>query len=278
MRAYEDVFYYVWRERRLPANVDPLDSRLDDAQERRSPRCACSRHGLDSLLGYVLPIARDATGTHWQSGPWFMRRERCYLIPGDSPLGYAAAARFAALGGSGRLSVCACAGSHADVSSRSRGYARVRQQARTPVHARRRGSIPGATGATRAIESAHWVARTAMCAEPRHGVLYVFMPPTAHLEDYLELVAAVEATAAALKQPVVLEGYEPPRDPRLSIFRVTPDPGVIEVNIHPASCWDELVERTTHLYGAARACRASAPRNSCSMGATGAPAAAIILC
>jgi uncharacterized protein (DUF2126 family) len=94
-----------------------------------------------------------------------------------------------------------------------------------------------------------------MCAEARNGVLYVFMPPTARLEEYLELVAAVEATAARLSQPIVLEGYEPPRDPRLNSFRVTPDPGVVEVNIHPSGSWDELVKRTTHLYEQARQSR-----------------------
>ena len=94
------------------------------------------------------------------------------------------------------------------------------------------------------------------CApKPRNGVLYIFMPPTGHLEDYLELVTAIEATAAGLSQPIVMEGYEPPRDPRLNSFRVTPDPGVIEVNIHPSASWDELVKRTTHLYEQARLSR-----------------------
>ena len=81
------------------------------------------------------------------------------------------------------------------------------------------------------------------------------MPPVRELEHYVELVAAVEAAAVALCQPVILEGYEPPQDPRLKNFRVTPDPGVIEVNIHPSANWDELAQRTTFLYEAARQTR-----------------------
>ena len=90
-----------------------------------------------------------------------------------------------------------------------------------------------------------------MCVEPRNGTLHIFMPPLSRLENYLELVAAVEDSAEAFGTPVVLEGYEPPSDPRLTHFRITPDPGVIEVNIHPAASWEELVDRTTHLYDAA---------------------------
>ena len=104
-------------------------------------------------------------------------------------------------------------------------------------------------------ESADWLTRTALCAEAREGRLYLFMPPLERVEDYLELVAAIEATAEELHCPVLLEGYEPPFDTRLSNFRVTPDPGVIEVNVQPSATWDELVERTEFLYEEARQTR-----------------------
>ncbi|NMG29895.1 transglutaminase family protein [Aromatoleum evansii] len=254
--AFEDVFYYLWRERRLPANVDPFDARLDDPIERERLMRVFS-HGLSNAAGAVLPIARDAAG-HWVSGSWFLRSERCYLIPGDSPLGY-------------RLPL----DSQPWVSKRDYPYlhqpdptqafpplathAEVRRQLRD--HPARAAVGEGAAAAAMRVpgkhESAAWITRTAMCAQAREGTLYIFMPPTGALDDYLAIVAAVEATAAALGQPVILEGYAPPADPRLAHFSITPDPGVIEVNIHPAASWDELVERTTHLYEAARESRLS---------------------
>jgi uncharacterized protein (DUF2126 family) len=266
--GFEDVFYYLWRERRLPANVDPFDARLEDPQERARLLRVFS-HGLEHIAGYVLPIARDERTGRWQSGAWFMRAERCYLIPGDSPLGYrlpldslpwVAAADYPYVHAPDPMQTLPPLAPHGQLPrapqqpALQRPGVRVRSEPASGAIAVRQR--PGASERAPApFESATAVTRTALCAEVRDGVLYVFMPPTRDTEDYLELVAAIEDTAAALKQPLLLEGYEPPRDPRLNVFRVTPDPGVIEVNIHPARDWHELSEHTTFLYEAARATR-----------------------
>ena len=102
--------------------------------------------------------------------------------------------------------------------------------------------------------------RTALAVEPRDGRLCVFMPPIEKLEDYLELLAAVEATAAELNLPLHIEGYLPPPDPRLNMIKVTPDPGVIEVNIHPAASWRDAVDVTRTVYEEARLCRLGADK------------------
>ncbi|HEY9239870.1 MAG TPA: transglutaminase family protein, partial [Burkholderiaceae bacterium] len=86
--AYEDTWYYLWRERKLPTNVDPFDARLADPLERDRIRKIFTQ-GLDKVVGHVFPVARNPTGApRWQTGPWFLRAERCYLIPGDSAMGY----------------------------------------------------------------------------------------------------------------------------------------------------------------------------------------------
>jgi uncharacterized protein (DUF2126 family) len=99
------------------------------------------------------------------------------------------------------------------------------------------------------------VVHTALSVEPREGRLHIFLPPLAYLEHYLDLIASIEATAEDLSMPVVLEGYEPPHDGRLQRLQITPDPGVLEVNIHPSRHWAELVEITTALHEEARLSR-----------------------
>ncbi len=325
--GYEDVWYYLWRERRLPVNVDPFDSRLDDELERARLRRVFDQK-LDSVVGYVLPLqAQEASspamaGPVWSTGPWFFRDERMYLIPGDSPMGYrlpldslpwvtkgdypymierdpfdprnalppraALAARYAPglhgsggamAGGAGALNPASPYQAVDFTQATGRGPG---AQARQVLQTRGMGPDGLDADASRRerpparFESAGDITRTALCVEvrdPRRAngpkaetqglggrMLYVFMPPLARLEDYLDLLAAVETTAQELGLKIVLEGYPPPRDPRLKLLQVTPDPGVIEVNIHPAHSWKELVQHTEFLYDAAFLTRLSAEK------------------
>lgn len=311
--GYEDTWYYLWRERRLPVNVDPFDARLDDELERMRLR-RIFEQGLSHEVGYALPIkpaeGPDLQGPKWITGPWFFRDERMYLFPGDSPMGYRLPldslpwvsgteypfhietdpfaprdALPAATALRAQVAPHQVGGGFAEGGMVGVQGAVVAPEGRagSPGGAGGRGGAGAATGrgtaraepltaeqlarAPERFESAHWITRTALVVEARDprrangpkaesvgspsGVLYVFMPPLQRLEDYLALLAAVEATAAAQGVKIVLEGYPPPRDPRLKLLQVTPDPGVIEVNIHPAHDWKELVEHTEFLYDAA---------------------------
>jgi uncharacterized protein (DUF2126 family)/transglutaminase-like putative cysteine protease len=253
--AYEDALYYVWRERKLPVNVDSFDSRLADPLERA--RLARILEGdLQEPVGYVLPIARALKGLGWRSASWFLRRERCFLIPGDSPLGLRLPLDSLRWVAPGDFPHIYPPDPNQDFSFLAPHRQLLRPLAATAAN--RRQTL--ASQADEAASDDEAMVRTSLCAEQRNGVLYVFMPPTRTLEDYLELIAAVEAAAKALGQPVIIEGYEPPPDPRLVNFKVTPDPGVIEVNVQPSASWDELAQRTAHLYETASACKLRAEK------------------
>ncbi len=310
--GYEDTMYYLWRESRLPVNVDPFDSRLDDELERVRLR-RVFRQKLDAVIGYVLPLqplqssSPSLSGNRWTTGPWFFRDERLYLVPGDSPMGFRlpldslpwvtktdypylieqdpftprdplpSQARYREQYRQDGASVAQAAAN--DRAGFGHGMAargtvvpgRLATANMTDIANRHPDRHPDR------FESAHWITRTALCVETRDpmrangrkaerehggqsGALYVFMPPLARLEDYLDLLAAVEATAEELRVKIVLEGYAPPRDPRLKLLQVTPDPGVIEVNIHPAHHWQEVVQHTEFLYQAAFETRLSAEK------------------
>ena len=251
--AYEDAAYALWRERKLPINVDPKDTKIDDPLERERLR-RIFEAGLGAVKGYVLPVAKlggAKSGGAFRSSPWYLRGGHCFLVPGDSPVGLRLpldALPWVAEGDREPLG-------HPDPSREVEALEPPAELAAPRRKSRRASTKPPAVG-----DSGKEVVRTAMCAEARAGVLYVFMPPLETLDDYLVVVAAVEAAAAKIGVPVLVEGYTPPRDPRLSSLSVTPDPGVIEVNVQPTASWRELVAQTEHLYEAARTSRLGAEK------------------
>ncbi len=275
--AYEDVFYALWQEGNLPSNVDPLKANLKDDIERRR-LAKLLEQGLGEVVGYVLPLGwRFNHGRgHWHSSVWPLRREHLFLTPGDSPLGL-------------RLPLDSLPWNAPEKRERLENERSLfeslpplpetyDEDAPAPndhykadhYHQDKVGSVARQYSHSIAEPPSHpeihpqqpdyaldsdKIVHTALSVQARNGALYLFLPPLTHLEHWLDLLAKIEATAEELDMPVFLEGYEPPSDWRLRKFSVTPDPGVIEVNIQPAHSWEELVFNTETLYEEARLAR-----------------------
>ncbi len=254
--AYEDMPYYLWKEGTLPANVSVEDNRIKDKMERERLRRVFDQ-GLNSAVGLTLPCAFDEEKGQWQTSRWRFRRGQLYLIPGDSPMGY-------------RLPLESLLWEPEEkrqklIDKDPFDDFEHPPEMRDRLHLIRVASSlepwqdniqeQEAEDNEPADKDESSLIRTALCVEVRNGHLHVFLPPLTKLEHFLDLINAIEAAALELKYRIILEGYEPPHDPRLLRIQVTPDPGVIEVNIHPAASWDELVKNTTVLYEQARLAR-----------------------
>ncbi len=231
--AYEDPLHFLTQERNLPLNVEPGDPKLADPQERHR-FVETFQRGLDVPSGCVLPLQKGS----WKSGPWPLRGGKLTLVPGDSPIGlrlpldrlpwapegekeaWFERDPFESVGISPLPPLRSLSRSADENPSLQRVNPMPLPEEHPPL-------VPG--------ESAAWVVRTALCAQVREGNLYVFLPPVRQAEDWFALVSEIEKTAAATGMRPILEGYSPPYGDDFFSFQITPDPGVIEVNLPPAA-------------------------------------------
>ncbi|MEO1654940.1 MAG: transglutaminase family protein, partial [Bacteroidota bacterium] len=281
--AYEDVFYFLWEEGNLPVNIDPLNVDLKDSLERKT-LSELLEQGLNNPKGFIIPIQWNYFNQRWLSCAWQFRRQHLFLTPGNSPIGLRLPLESLPYQVPAQRQQPAPRSPFEEVGNLGEFHEKVKQRYDQEVDE----SIPEALLNPKAYESSEeeeenknpffpvkeekeevnqyepsyrlFTIKTALCVEAREGKIYIFMPPVDYLEHYLDLLASIEATAQKLNMPVIIEGYEPPKDSRLEKMMVSPDPGVIEVNIHPAKNWAEVVYNYDQLFEAARQCHLSAEK------------------
>lgn len=246
--AYEDVFYFMWEEGRLPVDVDPLKGD-DVATSVRNRLNKVLEQGLDKKIGHVMPLA-NIQGK-WVTSPWRFRRNHLFLIPGNSPVGL----RLPLNSLIEEPDVPTQPIADPDLFDKRKPFGPYGEALEKRKAAEKPKKKNGKVDHNADKKEKNPFARTAICAEVRDKKLYLFLPPLDNAETFIDLMASVEAAAKKLNVPVLIEGYEPPRDNRLEVLKVTPDPGVIEVNVHPAKNWDELTKNTLTLYEEAKKSR-----------------------
>lgn len=233
LSTYEDVVYYLWKEGNFPDDIEDKIKELNAYEKsERGKMLHVLEKGLKENVGFVLPLEYDFVNLRWISNQWTFARKKCYLIPGDSPIGF-------------RLPLDSINGKFVPLFPEDPFSKKEKLPSRKDLETARAKQelydkpIPE-------IRS-----KSALCVEPRKGNLRVFLPPLYNLETFLELITAIEMTCEATGMSVIIEGYDPVRDQRLERFQITPDPGVIEVNLHPSSSFQEILEKTETLYQSA---------------------------
>jgi uncharacterized protein (DUF2126 family)/transglutaminase-like putative cysteine protease len=237
--AHEDPLHELWLNRR-EVHFQPPAEALRDPLRRHELAASLSETRCEPV-GHVLPLRRDPVAERWTSGVWRFRRGALYLVPGDSPLGY-------------RLPLASLPAG--DDARELQDPERCPFEER-PLLAGVYGELSARlttvmeTPALEAADSDHPrgpVPRTALCIRIGNGRLHVFLPPLTHLEHYLELLTAVEATALSLGVAVSLEGYEPPEDHRLLRLTLEPEAAVLRVSLPMAENWDRTLDYVAAAY------------------------------
>jgi uncharacterized protein (DUF2126 family)/transglutaminase-like putative cysteine protease len=223
-----------------PAFEDPLTRLVREVSQPTGPKPALDPDRADPQLvneldstenkpvAWVLPLIPSWFGEGWASPAWRTRRGRLVLVPGQSPAG-------------ARLPLDA-------LSWRDPEYAGEESYVRAGPAL----TEPGDQLHAVVVDPREAPTRTALVFQARDGFVHIFLPPVERLEKFIELVRLIDRAATETGISLILEGYGPPPDPRIKTLLITPDPGVIEVNVHPTSSWTEFSELTHTLYGIAR--------------------------
>ena len=278
--ALEDAFYFLWEEGKVPVNVDPYKSNLNDPLERKK-LSELLESGMGKPVGYVIPMEWNFWNNRWISCKWDFRNDRLVLIPGNSPIGLRLPLRSVPYMSHTKMQkpverspfevLPALDSFHSKVNARYNsaiGPAELpkeflqlayEEQEEEEIKDGSNRTLTKKKEKEEAVvpEFEVFTIKTALCIEVRDGKIYFFMPPLQYAEHYFDLLASIEAATEKLKLKVVIEGYEPPRDNRVTKLALSPDPGVLEVNVHPAKSWKELVYNYDIIFEQARLSRLS---------------------
>jgi uncharacterized protein (DUF2126 family) len=237
--AFEDPFYYLWEQGNLPIDINPETDK--DSSIARKKLYEMYENGTSNPVGYILPL--NKTEGKWFTSEWTFRRQHIFLTAGNSPLGL-------------RLPLNSLQSKpeheffpiyEQDLFSKKNRLPSfknvVKERYQQYLESGLETNLP------------NYFVRTAICAEIRDEKLYLFLPPLESAETFLDLIASIEFTARELEIPIILEGYDPPKDNRLESLKITPDPGVIEVNVHPVKTWENLCDNTFAFYEHAKLSR-----------------------
>jgi uncharacterized protein (DUF2126 family)/transglutaminase-like putative cysteine protease len=237
--TFEDSFYFLWEEGKLPIDIDP--TKEDGNLLVKNKLKEILNNGTSKPVGYVLPL-NNSQGV-WYTSDWEFRRNHLFLIPGNSPIGL-------------RLPLDSLIkkAEHGEFPKyEPDNFVKKKKLPSYKNVVSKRFKDIKIDGIKE--NKPNYFIRTALCSEIRDGKLHLFLPPVDSAEIFLDLVASIEATAKELAVPVIMEGYDPPKDSRLESLKVTPDPGVIEVNVQPAKNWKELTHNTFTIYEHAKKSR-----------------------
>ena len=245
--AYEDADYYDWRDKTLPLSENLKEK--DEFEKSEIARLKALKQKLKQATGFVLPLHFSYKRKGWISNRWRFKGDRLTLVPGDSPVGL-------------RLplnSLPFVKGAEDEFFPERSPFEQVKDLPSRDAL----GNIFAKRGGKKSMDFARdksGLIKSALCAEVRDGILFLFLPPLSYIEHFLELITGIETVAGELGHGVVLEGYSPPADQRIQQFSVTPDPGVIEVNVQPARDWQELKAITETVFEEAKQTRLSAEK------------------